>query len=71
MSELRVAIRSRIKVAVAGIVEHDPTIPAKVASKIAEWYPGNEREGTLSDEQADDLATKLEATLERYTSAAP
>jgi hypothetical protein len=70
VGEVRVAIRERIKLAVAGIVTHDPEIPTKIATKIADWYPGAARESDLSDEQADDLATKLEATLERYAGAA-
>lgn len=65
-SEQRLAIRERIKAAVAAITPHDPEIGSKVSTKIPAWFGGLAREADLSDAQADELASKLEATLQMY-----
>lgn len=64
-SEVRSAIRERIKAGLASLAELDAATDygALVKAKIPEWFPGNEKEGTLDDAQADELATKIEATL--------
>jgi hypothetical protein len=71
-SEARVAIRERIKAALEELKTAGPTIDwgAQVSAKIPEWFPGNEREATLDDAQADELATKIEATLQSLRAAA-
>lgn len=63
--DARVAIRERIKTGLASLAEIDPGTDygALVKEKIPTWFPGNEKEGTLDDAQADELATKIEATL--------
>lgn len=65
-SSERAAIRERIKAAVAAITPHDAEIGTKVATKIPEWFGGLAREADLDDAQADQLATRLEATLQMY-----
>lgn len=62
----RLAIRERIKAGLAALKEEDAATDygALVKAKIPDWFPGNEKEGTLDDAQADELATKIEATLD-------
>lgn len=70
VSTERLAIRERIKVAVEAIKPFDPEIGGKVATKIPEWFGGLAREADLVDAQADELASKLEATLQMYQAKA-
>lgn len=61
----RVAIRDRIKATLAALKELDANTDwaALVAQKIPEWFPGKSREAELDDAQADEAASKIEATL--------
>lgn len=69
ISPERIAIRERIKTGLANLKTLDAATDygALVKSKIPEWFPGNAGEATLDDAQADELATKIEATLELVT----